>query len=84
MLADARPATLLAHASSAVVLADALFAEWLALASYAVVLADARFAEWLALASNAVVLAERSQRFEIRWLYTWWFEDITTPPCPGT
>jgi hypothetical protein len=58
VLADARPAALLAPASPAVVLADAFPAVLLAPASYAVVLADARPAALLALVSFAVVLAD--------------------------
>ncbi len=58
VLADARPAALLAPAPLAVVLADARPAALLALASYAVVLADARPAAFLALVSSAVVLAD--------------------------
>ncbi len=58
MLADARPAALLALASYAVVLADARPTAFLALASYAVVLAEARPATLLAPASCAVVLAD--------------------------
>jgi len=51
VLADARPAVLLALASSAVVLADARAAALLAPASYVVVLADTRAATLLALPS---------------------------------
>jgi hypothetical protein len=58
VLADARPAALLALASYVVVLADARPAALLALASYAVVLADARPAALLALSSYVVVLAD--------------------------
>ena len=58
MLADARAATALALASSAIVLADARAATALASASFAVVLADARAATALASASYAVVLTD--------------------------
>jgi hypothetical protein len=58
VLADARPAALLALASYAVVLADARPAALLAPASLTVVLADACPAALLAHASNAVVLAD--------------------------
>jgi hypothetical protein len=58
VLADARPAALLAPASLAVVLADARAAAGFALASLALVLADARPAALLAAASLAVVLAD--------------------------
>ena len=57
MLADARPAALLAMASFAVVLADARPAALLAPASSAVVLADAPPAALLAAGSLAVVWA---------------------------
>ena len=50
VLADARPAALLARASFAFVLADARPTALLASASHAVVLADARAAAWLAVA----------------------------------
>ena len=53
VLADARPAALLAAASDAVVLADARPTALLAAASYAVVLADARPTTLLAPASDS-------------------------------
>jgi len=58
VLADARPATLLARPSYAVMLADARPAALLAPASLAVVLAEARPAAFLAPVSLAVVLAD--------------------------
>jgi hypothetical protein len=58
VFADARAATALASASSAVVLADARAATAHALAFDAIVLADARAATALAFASFAVVLAD--------------------------
>ena len=58
MLADARPAAILARVPLAVMLTDARPAALLAHASYAVVLADARPAALLARPSLTVVLAD--------------------------
>ena len=62
MLADSRPAALLARASYAAVRADARPAALLALATLAAVLADARPAALLALASSVVVARRCSPR----------------------
>jgi hypothetical protein len=78
VLADARPAALLAPVPFAVVLADARPAAFLAPAPSAVVLADARPAELLAPASSAVVLADA--RPCLHWLLWRLCSQMLAPP----